>query len=168
MSEASVKAEVLLKNADADANAKIMKARGDAESITIIADANFLAKQNEAKGIQRIKEAEANGILALRMAEAKGLECLVASAGGIEELARYMIVRDDILPKIAKEQASAISGLKPNINIWQTGSSGDQGSYFSNVMKDIVTSGIPLMDGLKQQTGIDIMAQLIKKDTISQ
>lgn len=157
LSVADVNAEVTVRNADATALAKIRAAQAEAESIQLIASANFLAKQNEAKGIQAVKEAEAKGIQALREAEANGLNQLVLSAGGVDGLVRYLMVRDEILPKIADKHAAAVNGMKPNINIWQTGQGANEQNGLSNTISDIIRTGVPMLNSLKDQTGIDLL-----------
>jgi flotillin len=185
LSLANVKAEVKIKEADgvaaarivaaeAEAKYKIIVADAEAKAIESIAKANLSAKENEAKGIQAIeiakanglkalKDAEAAGILAARKAEAEGLQELVKSAGGAESLNKYLIVREEHLPKIVMNNAKAFKDMSPNVTIWQTGSNEKQSSL-TNMMSDFVSTGVPLFEGLKQQTGYDILGQFLKKD----
>jgi flotillin len=162
LSIASVQAEVTIKNAEASATA-----------IRVISEAKLLEKQNEAKGAQALKEAEARGIQALkeaeargtqalREAEAKGLEQLVLAAGDITRLNSYLMMKDEIIPKVASYNAQAVRKLKPKINIWQTGpiSSSDAHNTLTGTVTDIVRTSVPLFESLKNQTGIDILGKL--------
>jgi flotillin len=189
LSAANVDYEVVVKNADAKAAEKVKQAQAEAESIRLIAEANLLSKQTEAKGVQVYKEAEAKGIQAikeaeaigvqalkraeaegvraLRDAEADGLQRLVKSAGGVDELNKYLIIKEELLPKIASHNASAVRDSKPKISIWNTGP-GDNKSGLSNVITDIVKTGVPLLDTLKAQTGIDVAGKFFKTESKSE
>jgi flotillin len=160
LSVANVNAEVAIRKADAEAEARIRLAKGEAESIRLLAEAKLQSQQNEAKGIQAVKEAEAKGIQALREAEAIGLERLVSSAGGVNGLTNYLLVKDEVLQKIAQHNANAVSGLKPQITIWNTGKQDGESNALTGTIKDIINTGVPLLEGLKAQTGIDILGRL--------
>lgn len=121
-----------------------MKAKAMAEATKMQATADYIAKENEAKGILRVREAE-------------GLEKLKGSAGGISNLSQYLMIKNDIVTKIAKHQAEAVSGMNPKINIWHTGSKGDDINGLSGAINNIVKTGIPLLEGIKDQYGIDLL-----------
>jgi len=158
---ASVQAEVAIKQAEGQAQSKIKQAEGQAQATRLEAEANLYAKQMEAQGI-----------LALRQAEADGLARLIESAGDVDGLNRYVMIRDNLLPSLAEQQAKAMQGLNPRISIWNTGSNagsntgsngsntGSNGSNFSQILTDMFRTGMPLFDGIKQQTGYDFMKSL--------
>lgn len=133
LASASVQAEVDAKYAEGVANA-----------LRIKAEAELFAKQQEAEGIY-----------ALREAEAKGLERLTNAAGGVDGLTKYLLVRDGTLTEIAHEQAQALQGMNPQITVW-SGVGGGKASSISDITSDIIRTAIPLMDGIKNQTGYDL------------
>lgn len=134
--------------ADVDAEIAIRKSQGIAEAVKIKAEADLYAKQQEA-----------NGIKAIRGAEAEGLRMLVNSVGGdIDNLNRYIMVRDNILPELAEKQASALKGLNPRINVWNTGN--QENGNLSGVITDVFKTSMPLFDGIKGQTGYDFLKSM--------
>jgi flotillin len=67
-----------------------------------------------------------------------------------------------VLEKLAEQQAEAVKGMNPNINIWNTG---EPNSKASGALADLLKSGMPLLDGIKQQTGYDFLGSVgVKKD----
>ncbi len=168
MSEANVQAEVNVRNAQgiadslkleaegranavkiqaaADAEAIKMRASAEAESMKMKAVAHFVEKDNEAKGI-----------LELRHAEAEGLSKLIASAGSVDGLTKYLMVRDDILTEIAKAQSDGVKGMQPRITVWNTTSDKNEGSNsLSNTVADLVKTSVPFFENLKNTTGLDV------------
>jgi flotillin len=133
LTAATVKAETDIKDAE-----------GHATSVRIIAEAEFEAKRLEAQGI-----------LEIRRAEAEGLHSLIEASGSVDALTKYMMIRDNLLPQLAKEQAQGIKGLNPKISIWNT--SGNGQNNLSNTLTDFFKTGMPLFDSIKQQTGLDFM-----------
>ena len=131
---------------EAQAMVTKMTADAEAESIKLKALADFVKKQNEARGI-----------LELREAESIGLKRLLESAGNTESLNQYLLVRDSVLPQLAHAQAAALKDMKPNVNIWQTGGDVGSGNAYTNTIADLLKTGIPLLDGVKSQTGIDFL-----------
>ena len=174
--KASVAAEVIVTQsqgkadsvkivADGEAAAKKRRAEGDAEAKKIMAEAELIAQQRQAEGLLAIKKAEAAGLLAIRQAEADGLHKLVESAGGVDGLNRYLLVRDDVPTKIAEQRAHALQGLNPRVTVWNTGSDSGNNAPLSGIVNDLLKSSMPLMDGIKEQTGYDFLGTLgIKKD----
>ena len=70
----------------------------------------------------------------------------------------HVFDKDGLFDRIGKHQASAIQGLEPKINIWNTGS--DSKTPYANVISDLAKVTPPILDALKQQTGIDILGCL--------
>jgi flotillin len=144
--EADGRAYAVEIDAKAKAAAVKLQAEADAESMKLRAAADYVQKQNEAKGI-----------LELRNAEAQGLTNLIGSAGGVDGLNQYIMVRDGVLPKLAAEQAKALHGMNPNVTVWQTGKSEDGVKGLSGTITDLLKTGMPLLDGIKAQTGYDFL-----------
>lgn len=145
-SVANVKAEIAIREAQAYADAVKLKASADAEAIKMRAEAHFIEKENEAKGILKLREAES-----------EGLSKLIMSAGTTDHLNSYLMVRDGMITEIAKQQASAVRDMKPHVTVWQTGQKENGMNGLSGVVTDLVKTGVPLIEQLKQSTGIDLL-----------
>ena len=145
--DATVKAEVAIKEAEGKAEVAIKEAEGEAEAIKIKSEANLFSKNQEALGIK-----------ALKMAEAEGLEYLIKSAGNADSLNKYLMIRDNMLPKLAEKQAMALRGLNPKISVWNTSGSSDKNT--ASVITDLFKTGMPLFDGIKEQTGYDFLKNI--------
>ena len=142
---ANVQAEVSIRTAEGEASARKIKAAADKEAAILTSEGLFIQKQNEAKGI-----------LELRRAEAEGLYKLIESAGGVDNLNSYLMIRDNVLENIASTQAKSVQNMKPNITIWKTDSSNNSDNL-SNIVADLVKTGVPLVDGIKKTSGIDLL-----------
>jgi uncharacterized membrane protein YqiK len=164
---ANVKAEIEVRIAEghatalkteATAKAEVTKlqAHADSEAIKMKAHANYVQAENEAKAILKLREAEA-----------EGLTKLIHSAGGVQNLSQYLIVRDGVLVQLAEQYAKSLHDMKPNVNVWQTGSKDDGVSGLSGTVGDLLRNGMPLLDGIKQQTGIDFLKSFRSKEPIA-
>lgn len=152
---ANVKAEVCVRTAEGEADAIRIKAEGEANATRLKAEALAFSRRVQAEALFFEKENEAKGIIKLREAEAEGLNKLIASAGGAENLNSYLMVRDGQLTQIAREQSEAVRGMKPNVTVWNSGSTND--STLSTLVNDLVKTGVPMVQGLQQTTGIDLL-----------
>jgi flotillin len=143
-----VQAEITVRTAEAAAVAKKIKAEAD-----------FYASQQEAMGIKAIFDAKA-----------EGLKKMVVAAGGVDGLSKYMILENDVLPKLAEKQAEAFKGMNPKFNIWNTTSSSSGGSKDSitNTVSDLLKSGVPLLEQLKDQTGYDFLSVVTKGKSMNE
>jgi flotillin len=150
--EAEGKASALTTEARAKAEATKLQAEADAEAMKLKAQAYYIEKSNEAKGI-----------LELRQAEASGLQKLIESAGGVGGLVDYLIIKDGLLHQIAKEQSSAVQGMKPNITVWNTNGTGGS-SDLSKTFADLVKTGVPLLENVKNVSGLDLLKSFKKDD----
>ena len=150
MTAANVKAEVIIRESEGKATACVREAQGKADALRIEA---------EAKSYSEIKLAEATA-QAIRMkaeAEALGLTKLIESAGNVGNLSQYLMLQANMPTKIAEQQARAIRGMRPKINVWQTGKKEDGIQNLSGTINDLVQNAVPLLDGIKQQYGIDFL-----------
>jgi hypothetical protein len=144
--EAQGKAEAMKLEAEARAVAIKIQAEADAKAMELKAQADYIARDNESKGI-----------LKLRQAEAEGLSKLIESANGVDNLNNYLMVRDKMIIDIADKQSLAVRDMKPNITIWQTGQKDSTRGNLSNVVEDIITTGVPLVNAIKKSTGVDLL-----------
>jgi len=122
----------------------IKKAEGEATALRLKAEAELYAKQQEAKGI-----------LAVYEAQSEGLQKLVGSFGGnTPALLQYFMLEKDVYPQLARENAAAIKGLQPKINVWTTGSNADADAY-TKVISGLGRTVMPFLDTIQNQTGIN-------------
>lgn len=154
---AEAEAEAIKIRASAQAMATKAQAEADGEAEKMKALAHFVYLENEAKGVFKLREAEAQGIFKLREAEAQGLEKLIESAGGVSKLNQYLMVKDNIITQVAEQQAKALHDMKPNVNVWQTGKKEDGVNGLSGTINEIIQNGLPLLDGINKQYGIDFL-----------
>lgn len=141
---ATAKAESVLKNAEAEANAT-----------KIMAEARFYAKQKEADGIKATLEATADGlgrIYDVSQHNPKLAEYYLGLEKGIYN-------RDGLFAEVAKHQAIAIKDMQPKINAWLTGPQSENG--YTNILTDLAKSMPPLLDAIQQQTGLRIPGMTI-------
>ena len=137
------------------AEADLVSKEKEAEAIKLVAEANLIAKNKEAIGVQ-----------ALLKAQAAGLQEFYESANENPEMASLHLLttqghvfdKDGLFDRIAKHQADAIHGLEPKINIWNTGS--DSKTQYTDVISDLAKVTPPILDAIKQQTGIDLLGCL--------
>jgi len=149
--EAEAKFVIQSRQADAD----LVSKEKEAEAIKLVAEANLIAKNKEAIGVQALLEAQAAGLnqfyeAANHNPEMASLHLLTTQG--------HVFDKDGLFDRIGKHQASAIQGLEPKINIWNTGS--DSKTPYANVISDLAKVTPPILDALKQQTGIDILGCL--------
>jgi len=142
MTIAQVEFEIITKLAEANKNKLRIEAEGLSEKIKIEAEANLYAKKQEAQGIQAVYEAEA-----------KGIQHLICSFGNDSSAAlNYLMIDKGVYNDLAEQNAKAIQGLAPKINVWNTGNSSnnDPMSAIRNIFQTIP----PMLDTIKNQTGI--------------
>ena len=127
--------------AEAEAQKKILIARGEAEAILAV-------KQAEAEGIQKLLDAKA-----------KGYKQLMAACGEDAKSASTMLLIEK-LEEIVKMQAEAIKNIKiDKITVWDSGSSGHDdktgGSTTSNFISQFVKS-LPALHDVASMAGLDL------------
>ena len=67
------------------------------------------------------------GLKAKAIAQAAGLAAIFDAAGGNVEMAKFYLALDrGLFVDLAKQTASAVQGLNPKLNIWNTGAPGMQ------------------------------------------
>jgi flotillin len=152
LARASVEAEMVIRIAEGKAEAVKREAEGRANAIRIEAEAKATATKLTAEADFVKMTNEAKGIIALRDAEAKGLQELIKSAGGIEGLNSYLMVRDNQIKDIAEHQANAVKGMEPNITVV----TGQEGGVV-NTMNQLMSAGMPILNNLKDKYGIDLL-----------
>lgn len=125
------------------AEQKVLLAEADAQVIRVIAEAELEKEQKRAAGIQVVLKAHAAGLAELTQTQHNDPELVKF----------YLGLKDHLFQDIAKTQAEAFQGLKPNFQIWTTGP--DAGtSNPSQVITRTLQNLAPLFSGLSQQCGV--------------
>lgn len=169
----NVNAEIAVKQAEGIANAlKIeaegkalameIEAKGRAAATKLQAEAESIAMKMKAEAHYIEKENEAKGTVKLLGAEAEGFQQLIASGGNVDALIAYLLVKNNVLQNIAAEQSKAVQGMKPTI--WMTGNVNEDKVRLSNVVDDLVKTGVPLLENLKSSVGIDLLKGFKKEN----
>lgn len=130
--------------ADAEAQCKVLIARGEAEAILAI-------KQAEAAGIQKLLDAKA-----------RGYKQLVEACGDDAKSASTMLLIEK-LEEIVKLQVEAIKNIKiDKITVWDSGNSGNsgpgdtgKGSSTSNFISQFVKS-LPALHDIAALAGLEL------------
>lgn len=141
----------LLTAATVSAEAEVAEAEGKAKAMELLADAKFYQQSKEAEGIQVTYDARA-----------AGLERLYSAAGSDKDLVKYELGLDkELFKKLAEENAKAVQGLNPKINIWNTGNSTADPM---NPILNIVQSMAPMLNGLEGKIDLSKLSSGNKKD----
>lgn len=137
----------------------------DNQHYTVIkaAEARFHEAQRnaEARHYQLTKEAEAAATSKKLEAEAitemaKAYKELAIAFGGADGLLKYLMIERGVYTDLAKQNAEAIRGLQPKINVWNTGGGG-AGEGASDPMASIrnIFQGLPpMLAAVHEQTGM--------------
>lgn len=146
--------------ADAEAQRKVLIAKGEAEAILAI-------RQAEAEGIQKLLDAKA-----------KGYKQLVEACGNNAKSASTMLLIEK-LEEIVKVQVEAIKNIKiDKITVWDSGNNnvgadGSKGSTTSNFISQFVKS-LPALHDIAAMAGLElpqflgqIKEQTVKKEEIA-
>ncbi len=128
----------------------VVPAKIDKQKVEIDAEA-------EAEQIRRIAKGEADAIFMKKEAEAKGLyEILTKQAAGLDRIVKaagndpkdaVLLLVADKLPELVKTQAEAIKNIKiDKITVWENGSSKDGKTSTSNFISGMYKSVPPLQE----------------------
>lgn len=122
-----------------------------------LAEAGFVAKQQEAAGIVELanaefvrKQKEAEGLI--EMSKAYG--AMADVLGGPQGLMQYLMIQSGTFENLAKANAQAINGLQPKITVWNTGSGGEAAGDTTAPIRNIMQSLPPLFSTIHDQTGM--------------
>ena len=139
---------------------KEIDAEGEAERIRRIARGN-------ADAIFMEKEAEAKGMLEILNRQAEGFGAIVKATNGNSKDAVLMIIADK-LEDLVKTQVEAIKNIKiDKVTVWENGSGGDgEGNATSKFVSGLYKS-VPPMSDLFNMAGMDLPQYLGQKTEIS-
>jgi flotillin len=132
MSEAQVRAETNVKDAE-----------GISNSLKLKSEAELYAEQRKAEGI-----------LAVYNAQSSGIQNLIASFDNDKSaLVQYLMIDKGLYEKLANCNANAIKGLQPKIVQWNT-TSNPAGQKGTDAIADIMKMLPPMLTTIHDQTGI--------------
>ena len=130
----------------------IAEAEGKAASIRQLADATLYEEQKKAEAIQ----------VALT-AHSAGLDAIMEACKGDPSTAKfYLGLKEGIYEKLAEQQAIAVSGMKPQISVWNTGNNAGESDPIAPILKT-VQSVAPMLDGLHKHADFQMPAWLTQK-----
>lgn len=118
------------------------------------AEGELVAATNNAQGALIVATKEAEGL----EKKAQALNKLIAAYGNPHNYIMSRLVDEQILVKIAKENANALHGLNPKITVWS-----QDGKDAMQPIKNIAQNLIPTLDIVRDQTGYSFPDWLIKK-----
>ncbi|PIA46318.1 hypothetical protein AQUCO_01500081v1 [Aquilegia coerulea] len=168
LSKASVEYDIKVQEANAEFYRKQKAAEGAlfekekaAEAQRMNAEAALFARQQAVAGELFAKQKEAEGLMALAHAQGVYVQTLLnAFAGNYVAMRDYLMITNGMYQEIAKTNAGAVAGLKPNISVWTNGEHTSEGSGegTNSAMKEI--AGVyrmlpPLLKTVQEQTGIN-------------
>ena len=142
-------AEAVYKRTARDAEAAQYKRTKDAEARERDAEATYFVKQREAEASFLAQKKEAEGLL--EMAKAYG--AMADVMGGPQGLMQYLMLKENTFEKLAAQNANAIQGLQPKINVWNTGNQGE-GVDSTAPIRNLFQSLPPLLSTIQDQTGM--------------
>jgi flotillin len=131
-------AEAQLYKAHKEAMAKLERAKRDTEATILQADAKLHAQKQEAAGL-------------MEMAKAYG--AMSGALGGPQGLLQWMMLQNGTYEKLASQNAIAVQGLQPKINVWNTGSGADTMDATAPI-RNLFQALPPLLSTIQDQTGL--------------
>lgn len=168
LSKASVDYEVKVQEANSElyrkqkaTEAVLFEKEKVAEAQRKNAEAGLYTRRQAAEGELFTKQKEAEGLMALAKAQGVYVKTMMDAFGGNYVAMRdYLMINNGIYQDIARTNAGAVAGLKPNISVWTTGGQIGDGSGEGNgsSMKEI--AGVykmlpPLLKTVQEQTGMN-------------
>lgn len=144
------KANAELYSQQRKADAELFKKKQEADGMFITATKTAEAQMKKADAYLYEKQKEAEAINEVMAAQANGLKMIVGAFNGDANAAiNYLMIERGTYQALAKENANAIKGLNPKITVWN-----QDGKAQSNPIADIYKSLPPLIDTMREQTGI--------------
>jgi len=146
---------------------ELVRAKIEKQKVEINAEAQAEQTRRIARGeadaIFMRKEAEARGLLEVLSKQAEGFQKIVESAGGNTREAVLLLIADK-LPELVKTQVDAIKGIKiDKITVWEGGNqTNGEGNSTSNFISGLYRSVPPLTD-LLNMAGMELPEYMGKK-----
>lgn len=156
-------AEVMLAAREKEAEAMYLMKEREAQAMYLMkereAQATYLQKEREAEAMYLTRTREAEAAYIARKKEADGLTELSKAygqladvMGGPQGLMQLLMLQNGTFERLAAENAKAIHGLQPKINVWTTGNESADASMapIQNLFKSLP----PLFSTIQDQTGM--------------
>jgi flotillin len=144
------KANSELYNEQRKADAALFKKQQEAEGMYYTSAKAAEAQMKKADAYLYEKRKEAEAIDSIMLAQSNGLKNIVSAFNGDTNAAlSYLMLERGTYQALAKENANAIKGLNPKITVWN-----QDGKAQSNPIADIYKSLPPLIDTMRDQTGV--------------
>ena len=138
-------AEAVYGRAARDAEAALYTRMKDAEARERDAEATYFAKMKEAEASYLAQKKEAEGLM--EMSKAYG--ALADVMGGPQGLMQFLMLQNNTYEKLAAQNAKAINGLQPKINVWNTGN--QEGVDSTAPIRNLFQSLPPLLSTIQDQ-----------------
>ena len=143
-----VQAEIAKRRIEIDAEAEAERTRLVARGL---ADAVFMQKEAEAKGLYEVLQKQADGF-----------DEIVKAVGGNPRDAVLMLIADK-LPELVKTQVDAIKGIKiDKVTVWEGGNQEGSGNNTSNFISGMYKS-VPPLSELFNMAGMELPTYLGKE-----
>lgn len=137
--------EQATKNADIIVRAEIEKRKAEIDAEAEAEQIRRLAR-GEADAIFLKREAEAKGLYEMLEKQAKGFDQIVKATGGNSRDAVLMLIADK-LPELVKTQVEAIKNIKiDKVTVWENGQNEGEGNSTSKFVSGLYRSVPPLKD----------------------
>jgi flotillin len=162
--EAEASAFRMLKDAEANQEAKRLEAEANYNVAKRAAEAEFFKKEREAEARLITQQKEAEGLSSM----AKAYGDLANVLGGPQGLMQYLMLQNNTYERLANANATAIKGLQPKINVWNTGSNGGEVADPTAPIRNLFQSLPPLLSTIHDQTGMappSWLAQMPQQDS---
>ena len=153
--EARAARELATKEADVIINAEIAKRKLEIEAEAEAEQTRRLAK-GEADAIFMKKEAEAKGLYEILSKQAEGFDRIVKATGGNSRDAVLMLIADK-LEDLVKTQVDAIKNIKiDKVTVWEGGNNSEgEGNSTSKFISGLYKA-VPPMNDLFNMAGMDL------------
>ncbi|KAI5363680.1 putative Band 7 domain, Flotillin family, Band 7/SPFH domain superfamily [Septoria linicola] len=162
-----------------DAEAALAAREKEAQAMYIMkereAQAMYIQREREAEAMYLTKSREAEAAYLARKKEAEGLTELSKAygqlanvMGGPQGLMQFLMLQNGTYERLASENAKAIHGLQPRINVWTTDGANGSGDASMAPIQNLFKSLPPLFSTIQDQTGMsppNWLAQMPSKDT---
>lgn len=165
LSKASVEYEVKVLEANwelykkqKEAEALLYATQKASEAQKISADANLYSQKRAADAALYTKRLEAEGLIAMAEAHGTFISILLKALGGnYGALRDYLLITRGIFQELARINAEAVRGMRPNISVWTSGGDCDGGGDGGAAMKVIASVYDmlpPLFKTVEEQTAL--------------
>ncbi len=154
--------ELATRQADIIVKAEIEKQKLEIEAEAEAEQTRRLAK-GDADAIYMKKEAEAKGLFEILQKQAEGFDQIVKATNGNPREAVLMLIADK-LPQLVETQVEAIKNIKiDKVTVWEGGNTDPEGGNSTSKFISGLYKSVPPMSDLFNMAGMDLPAYLGNK-----